>query len=365
MTTSGSGHWLKARCAPVVAVAVGLVATVMLVSLAGGGTGVANSAKPAPTQKYIFVHDPSMAKDGGVYYLFSTGDPAGRVDNGNIQIRTSVGLKHWAFRGSVFGTIPRWITSRLGDIPNLWAPDISYFSGLWHLYYAASTFGSNHSIIALATSPTLDQRSSAYHWTDDGPVIEATSSDDYNAIDPSLARGHGGTKWLTFGSYWSGIKLVELNPATGKLLSVPPKLYSLAEGPIPDALEGPTITSHAGYYYLLVSFGSCCRGIASTYRIMVGRSSNITGSYVGPNGKSMMSGGGMELQGSDQQMIGPGSPSVLAGAHRSLLVYHYYDAVHRGAPWVQIRQLRWASGWPTTGPPLVPVPGATRAHNRR
>jgi hypothetical protein len=30
-----------------------------------------------------------------------------------------------------------------------------------------------------------------------------------------------------------------------------------------------------------------------------------------------------------------------------------------GDSWIQVRQLLWTStGWPVTGPPLVPVPGA-------
>ncbi len=75
-----------------------------------------------------------MAREGGTYYLFSTGDPAGAIGNGNIQIRTSANLRTWTYAGTVFADKPAWITSALGSIPNLWAPDISYFGGLWHLY---------------------------------------------------------------------------------------------------------------------------------------------------------------------------------------------------------------------------------------
>ena len=92
----------------------------------------------------MFVHDPSMAREGGTYYLFSTGDPAGTIGNGNVQIRTSRDLRHWTYNGTVFADKPAWITAALGSIPNLWAPDISYFGGLWHLYYAGSSFGSNN-----------------------------------------------------------------------------------------------------------------------------------------------------------------------------------------------------------------------------
>jgi arabinan endo-1,5-alpha-L-arabinosidase len=309
---------------------------------------------------YVFVHDPSMARESGTYYLFSTGDPAGKIGNGNIQIRTSRNLRRWAYAGTVFADKPGWITTALGSIPNLWAPDISFFGGLWHLYYAGSSFGSNNSVIGLATTPTLNPGSPRYHWTDQGLVFRSTSSDDFNAIDPSVVRAAGGAKWLVFGSFWSGIKLLRLDAATGKPASATPAVGSLAQRPAPDAEEGAGITYHDGYYYLFVSFDSCCQGIGSSYRIMAGRSASVTGPYVDPNGTSMMNAGGMELQGSDEAMIGPGSSSVYQDGARSYLVYHYYDAFSDGDPWVQVRPLVWtSSGWPVTGQPLTPVPGSS------
>jgi len=52
-----------------------------------------------------------MAREGGTYYLFSTGDPAGTIGNGNIQIRTSPDLRHWTYTGTVFADKPAWITA--------------------------------------------------------------------------------------------------------------------------------------------------------------------------------------------------------------------------------------------------------------
>src|SRR5581483_7626255 len=192
--------------------------------------GAATTAAPQP---YLFVHDPTMAEEHGTYYVFSTGDPAGTIGNGNIQIRTSRDLKHWTYAGTVFAQKPSWITDALGAIPNLWASDISFFGGLWHLYYAGSSFGSNNSVIGLATTPTLDPRSPRYHWTDDGQVFRSGSADDFNAIDPSLVSTPTGGKWLAFGSFWSGIKLIQLDPATGKPASATPQVTALAEQPAP------------------------------------------------------------------------------------------------------------------------------------
>jgi len=317
----------------------------------------ARSAAAASSTGPLFVHDPTMAKDHGTYYLFSTGDPAGILGNGNIQIRTSQNLRDWSYAGTVFATKPAWITDALGNIPNLWAPDISYFDGLWHLYYAGSSFGSNNSVIGLATTPTLDPRSPGYHWTDDGLVFRSTTADNFNAIDPSLVTDASGGKWLVLGSFWSGIKLISLDAATGKPATSSPTVYSIASKPFPDPEEGAGITYHDGYYYLFVSVGYCCRGISSTYHIQVGRSASVTGPYTDAAGTAMASGGGMDVQGTDAGMIGPGGEFVYQENGRDYLVYHYYDAYSDGDAWVQIRPLIWVDGWPVTGNPIVPVPG--------
>jgi arabinan endo-1,5-alpha-L-arabinosidase len=339
------------------ATTTGGLAAVAQANARAGSSAAASPTTTSSTAPYIFIHDPTMAKENGTYYVFSTGDPAGVIGNGNIQIRTSRNLKNWTYDGTVFATIPAWITSDIGTIPNLWAPDISYFDGLWHLYYAGSSFGSNNSVIGLATTPTLDPGSPRYHWTDDGLVFRSVSSDDYNAIDPSLVTAANGSKWLVFGSYWSGIQLIQLDSATGKPATTP-TVYSLAEKATPDPEEGAGIVYHDGYYYLFVSVGTCCRGISSTYHIQVGRSTSITGPYVDAYGTAMLDGGGTDVQGTDAGMVGPGGEFVFnPGGGQLWLGYHYYDAYDDGDAWLQIRPLIWLNGWPVTGDPMVPVPG--------
>jgi arabinan endo-1,5-alpha-L-arabinosidase len=348
--------------------------------LAGGTAGAlatttngASSARAAQgaqsassASQYLFVHDPTMAQEGGTYYVFSTGDPPGVIGNGNIQIRTSRNLRDWTYAGTVFADKPAWITDALGNIPNLWAPDISFYNGLWHLYYAGSSFGSNNSVIGLATTPTLDPRSPRYHWTDDGLVFRSSSSDNFNAIDPSLVTAADGAKWLVFGSYWSGIKLISLDPATGKPATSTPAVNSIAAKPFPDPEEGAGIVYHDGYYYLFAAIDTCCRGISSTYHIQVGRSVSVTGPYTDAEGTAMLNGGGMEVQGTDAGMIGPGSPFVFSARDgQDWLVYHYYDAYAAGDAWLQIRPLVWIGGWPVTGDPVVPVPGEPGPPGRR
>jgi arabinan endo-1,5-alpha-L-arabinosidase len=371
MTLRSRGRAALAAMAPVTLAAVLAGGTAGFATAAGpvtagaaagaGAAGVARArtADSVP-QPYTFIHDPTMARQGNTYYTFSTGDPAGTIGNGNIQIRTSHNLRTWQYTGTVFAQQPAWITSTLGSIPNLWAPDISWFGGLWHLYYAGSSFGSNNSVIGLATTPTLDPHSPRYHWTDDGLVFQSTSADDYNAIDPSLVTDAAGNRWLSFGSFWSGIKLIRLDNTTGKPASSA-TVYSLAAKPAPDPEEGSGIVYHGGYYYLFVAVDYCCQGISSTYHIQVGRSASITGPYVDAAGIAMLNGGGMEVQGADAGMIGPGSPFAFGpgagGPSSPLLVYHYYDAYDSGDAWIQIRPLSWVNGWPVTGNAMVPVPG--------
>ena len=145
------------------------------------------------------------------------------------------------------------------------APDISYFNGLYHLYYAASSFGANDSVIALATNRTLAPSGPGYRWKDDGAVFVSDAADDYNTIDPSVVSAPNGSKWLLFGSFWSGIKLISLSASTGMPASSHPTLYSLSSAAAPDPEEGSYMIYHDGSYYLFVSYGYCCKALGSTY----------------------------------------------------------------------------------------------------
>ena len=307
------------------------------------------TAVPAPQElKGDFrVHDPSMIKQGDTYYVFSTGEERG-YNGGNIQIRRSTDLVTWERVGSVFVVMPVWIGKAIGGLPpNLWAPDISFRNGTYYLYYAGSRFGTNTSVIGLATNTTLDPASPDYKWVDQGMVIQSVKADNWNAIDPNLAFDAEGTPWLSFGSFWDGIRMRRIDPNTGKLAASDKKLYSLASrggGPI----EAPAIVARNGYYYLFVSFDLCCRGTNSTYKIMVGRSQSITGPYIDRDGKRMELGGGTLVLQSNGRYVGPGGQSVYVDAGTYRLVNHYYDARDNGAPKLQINDLAWTDdGWPT------------------
>lgn len=106
-----------------------------------------------------------------------------------------------------------------------------FFDGLYHLYYCASTLGSNRTVIGPATTASLDPSDSDYEWVDRGIVLESQPTDSFNALDPSLLVDSSETVWLNFGSYWSGIKQRQIDPATGMLLTSNPTQYDLATRP--------------------------------------------------------------------------------------------------------------------------------------
>ncbi len=104
-----------------------------------------------------------------------------------------------------------WIRERSPETKDLWAPDISYVNHEYRLYYAFSRFGKNTSGIALATNKTLDRSSPDYKWVDKGLVLESLATDNFNAIDPNFVLDERGRAWLSFGSFWDGIKMRRLD----------------------------------------------------------------------------------------------------------------------------------------------------------
>lgn len=293
----------------------------------------------------LAAHDPSIIREGNTYYVFSTG--------GGLQIRTSTDLIHWSLTGYVFSQIPAWITRIEGNITDLWAPDISYANGVYHLYYAGSQFGKNNSVIGLATNTTLNPKSSSYHWVDRGLVLQTTSANNYNAIDPNFMYDAHHIPWLAFGSFWSGLKMRRLDPYTFKLSTTDTRLYSLAERPFPDAIEASSLAYHNGYYYLFASIDYCCQGSNSTYKIVVGRATSITGPYYSEAGIPMLQGGYTLLLQSYGNVRGPGGQTAYNDGRRYLLIHHYYDASANGATKIQIRQILWTcNNWLTLSAPI-------------
>ena len=323
---------------------VALVAAIMC-------AGCASLAGQPPD---VDIHDPAVGADNGAWFLYSTGP--------GITFYSSKDRVQWAPCGRVFAGEPAWarsITPRFNG--HVWAPDVIRHGGKYYLTYSVSGFGRNDSAIGVAVNTTLDPSSPDYRWDDKGILLRSVAGrDDWNAIDSNIAFDDRGTPWMTFGSFWSGIKLVKLNAdLTG--LAEPQEWHSLARrdtapsadvaSPGDGAVEGPFLFQKNGYYYLFVSTGLCCIGKASTYRVGVGRSRAITGPYLDKAGLDMAKGGGTALLAENGKWAGWGGQGVYAVGGKDYLVMHAYEAADNDFHRLKILEITWdAQGWPIVDP---------------
>jgi arabinan endo-1,5-alpha-L-arabinosidase len=325
-------------------------ASLVLALLAAAGGAAASAPRPAPLVlggAVAGVHDPAILQDGDTYYLIATGHLGSA--QGLLPLRTSTDLRHWTLRGPSYARLPDWVRTAVPGATGIWAPDISKVGGEYRLYYSVSTFGKNRSAIGLAAATRIDLAAPAAHWVDRGLVVQSGPGDDFNAIDPMPFSDAQGRAWLVFGSFWSGIKLIRIDAATGLRLAgdAPPR--ALAARTAPGAVEAPYVIRHGAHYYLFVSFDFCCRGAASTYRTMVGRASAPDGPYVDRAGRTMLKGGGTVVLGDGRgtRFVGRGGASILQRRDGDFIVYHAYDTQHGGTPTLRIQRLYWTpDGWP-------------------
>ena len=272
-------------------------------------------------------HDPAAYVVGKTIYLAATG----------IATKSSTDLTTWA----------GWPAGG-GAHGGAWAPDISNFGGMFHMYYAVSSFGSNKSCIGQETRTALDSGT----WADKGNVLCSNmgTMDNWNAIDPNIIVDDAGVPWMDFGSFWGGIQLAKLNVDGTRADMV---VHPLASGPRGGAVEGPFIFKRCGFYYLFVSFGSCCAA-PYNYTISVGRSAAVMGPYIDKEGMPMMSGGGTLLVQGDSSWSAPGHNAVITYNNRTYNVYHALKAPtgQNGVATLRIAEIVWdANGWPVSGGP--------------
>ncbi|QDU57744.1 family 43 glycosylhydrolase [Aeoliella mucimassa] len=346
-------------------------ALVGLVGYAFGGAALAQD-------RGVGAHDPVIAKQGDSYYMFCTGR--------GIRVKISHDLVSWQDEPPVFEQPPAWawkaVPQYRGDI---WAPDIFFHDGTYYLYYSVSAFGRNTSAIGVATNKTLDRKSPDFAWHDHGEVIRSVPGRDmWNAIDPNVVIDEQGTPWMTFGSFWMGIKLVKLN---ADLTSVAKgeeaewhtiasrsrdmevherdagdaanpeldydKLYSEDQlkrnkSMMNGAIEAPFLFQKDGYWYLFASWDRCCQGVNSTYKVIVGRSKDIRGPYLDQQGHRLVRGGGtIVVTGDGENWAAAGHPSAYTFESTDYLALHAYDLKDRGRSKLRVREMTWNDGWPS------------------
>lgn len=298
----------------------------------------------------VGVHDPVMAKEGNTFYLFSTGP--------GITFYSSADMLNWKPEGRIFAGQPAWAKQAAPTFnDHIWAPDIQYHNGRYLLYYSVSGFGKNTSGIGVTTNATLDPRSSNYRWEDQGMVLQSVPGRDlWNAIDSNVVEDDKGNGWMTFGSFWGGIKLVKLDPNWTRIAEAQ-EWHTIArrerpaftpdENAGPAEIEGPFIFKKNGWYFLFVSFGKCCQGANSTYKVVVGRARNITGPYLDRQGKDMAQGGGSLVIEGDRDWKALGHNSAYSFGGKDWLVLHAYETADKYRQKLKVLEMKWdGDGWP-------------------
>jgi arabinan endo-1,5-alpha-L-arabinosidase len=311
-------------------------------------TGGQQQRRPRPEQNIsnnglkgsLVVHDPVMIKAGDTYYVFTTG----------MGTKTSKDKINWSSGPAVFpqGTKFSWWNDDIPDRVGLWAPDIHWGDGKYHLYYSVSAWMNFKSSVGYATNVTLDKNDSRYHWEDKGKVIDfKNGGDSVNVIDPNFFADSDGKQYLVYGSYKGGLRLVELNPKTGKPFSDKPELTIITT----HLGEGCYIIKGPKYYYVFASRGKCCAGTESTYQIVMGRSKSIKGPYLSKEGKKWTDNDYSVFLAGDYDEPGGGHNGFFAEGDTTYIVYHAYTRAFNGSSLLNIKPLYMdKAGWPTLNP---------------
>lgn len=281
----------------------------------------------------VITHDPTLIKEGNLWWSPHTG-------KGLAMKYSSDGLA-WNDGVQIFASELSWWRTYAPNMGSndVWAPDIEYYRGRYYMFYCVSEFGKNNSAIGLTSCSSI----LTGDWRDDGMIISSKSGTNaYNAIDPNLVIDADGKPWLVFGSWFDGLHIVRLNSSTMKPSGT---IYSIAYKS--GGIEAGSIIYKDGYYYLFASIGICCQGVNSTYKIIYGRSTSITGPFKDENGTNMTNGGGTLLDSGNVRWIGPGGQDVYKNGSSYVIARHAYDASNNGDPTFLISDLYFNNGWPT------------------
>ena len=323
----------------------------ILIAGVGATLGVGSSflmPRARALETNVEVRDPStILARNGEYWIFGTGT--------GTQMFSSRDKVHWTKRGPMLATAPAWVAQGVPGNRNntVWAPDARFFGGKYRVYYSYSSMGSQQSGIGVASNATLDPTT----WHDDGLVVKSNADSGFNTIDPCVFEGGDGKIYLSFGSYFDGIHVAEVNPQTGLLASQPP-YPRIATRSVPgNAIEASYIYFHDGWYYGFVNFDGCCAGAKSSYNIRVGRSKNVYGPYLDKEGKDLNSDGGTLFWSASfdngtgrplDDQVGPGHVGILKKGQDFWLTTHLeWSRARNGATTVNLNRLGWdAGGWP-------------------
>ena len=296
-----------------------IIGAIALFSVLSARTLVAQVGKP-------FIHDPStIVECEGKYYTFGTGGGGLISEDG------------WTWNGGAV---------RPGGGA---APDAIKIGDRYLIVYGATgggLAGAHNGRILTMWNKTLDPKSPDFKYSEAVVVTSSDGVEDNDAIDPGLLLDPtDGRLWLSYGTYFGFIRLVELDPKTGMRVE--------GNKPLNIAIdcEATDLMYQDGWYYLLGTHGTCCDGPNSTYNIVVGRSRKVTGPYLDNMGRGMLKGGGKMVLAAGERLIGPGHfGRIVVGDGVQKMSCHYEADLDRsGSSVLGIRPLLWKNGWPVAG----------------
>ena len=228
-----------------------------------------------------YIHDPStIAECDGKYYTFGTG-------SGGL-----ISADGWTWKGGAV---------RPGGGA---APDVMKIGDRYLVVYGATgggLGGGHNGRILTMWNKTLDPQAPDFKYSDPIEVAASDGLEDNDAIDPGLLLDPTtGRLWVSYGTYFGNIRLIELDPKTGERVK--------DNEPLDIAIdcEATDLLYRNGWYYLLGTHGTCCDGVNSTYNIVVGRSRSVTGPYIDNVGRDMFHGGGKMVIAAGDRVVGPG-----------------------------------------------------------
>ena len=273
-----------------------------------------------------FIHDPStLAECDGKYYTFGTGGGGLISEDG-------------------------WNWHSGADRPGGGAaPDIIKIGDRYLCIYGATGggLGGGHSgRILTMWNKTLDPKSPDFKWSTAVEVCASDGMEDQDAIDPGiLLDPTTGRLWVSYGTYFGTIRLIELDPKTGF------RVKGNKEKDIAIDCEATDLIYRNGWYYLLGTHGTCCDGVNSTYNIVVGRSRSVEGPYLDNVGRDMFHGGGRMVVAAGDRKTGAGHfGRTIIDEGVEIASFHWEaDFDMGGRSTLAIRPLLWKNDWPYAG----------------
>ena len=273
-----------------------------------------------------YIHDPStIAFSDGKYFTFGTGGGGLISEDG------------WTWHGGA---------QRPGGGV---APDVIKIRDRYYMAYArggGGMSGGHASNVYVMWTKSLDPSSPDFKFNDESVVAASDGIEDCDAIDPAfLLDPKTDRRWLSYGTYFGYIRIVELDPKTGK------RVASNQAVNVAIDMEATVLLYRDGWYYLLGTHGTCCDGANSTYNIRVGRSRNVLGPYVDHMGIPLLKGGGKVVVTASGRFVGPGhfGRLELGDGVEKFSCHYEADLDRSGRSVLDIRPLLWNDGWPVGG----------------